>query len=291
MQPFGLECHHVTSASITAAHTRLLALLDRHVIPATFAFVAASTMTRDEVRARPSWFSGLRSRGVDWFAAFGAAFAETGGDGWLCPEAFERVARAGGHEIASHGFSHVILHPDHIGDAEFDAEFAKVRMVGAMKQVAFRTLVYPCNQIGFTHRLAAHGILAYRAALASEESRARRARMKRLLLEFNILEGCQSTGAAGRPAALPEGRYLSHRHGLRALVPSVLTRLKVQAMLDDAVRRDRVLHLYCHPQEFIANESHYALLEAVLRMVSDRVRDRSIEAMTQVDYYRQRLAT
>ena len=289
LEPFGIGCDHITRARLPDVYARLLEILDRHRVPGTFAFVAAFTLSRDQAEEHRELFEGLTWDGRDWFAPFREALRRNGGDGWLCPEALAMVAAAPAHEIASHSFCHLPLSESQVDRQTFDREMEKVRWTEALHGVASQTFVYPQNIIGHADRLSHWGFVAYRPPRPAEERSGTLARLGRYLDEINLWEPSQSSGKAGMPACLPEGRFINYRYGLRRKIPFGVTASKLRHMLDHAIRRGGVLHLYCHPHEFIRGDRQFELLDHLLGLVSERARNGEVRPCTQRQYYEQRL--
>jgi peptidoglycan/xylan/chitin deacetylase (PgdA/CDA1 family) len=148
---------------------RLLALLDRYEIPATWATVGHLMLegcTRHdgavhaEVMPRPdySWFP------KDWYVHDPCTSAIQS-PGWYAPDILEwiRGTRVR-HEIASHSFAHI-----YYGDPECNAAAARVDLTAAVAaasqcDVSLRSFVFPRNQVGHLDVLREQGIRAYRGA-------------------------------------------------------------------------------------------------------------------------------
>lgn len=273
----------LSSAALLGAYRELVGLLGRYRVAATFAFVAAFLLTPKEARRHADWFAAIPYRDGDWAAPFRAALAGDALDGWLCPEALEVVAADARHEIAAHGFSHVPLAEHLVGADTFEREMDLLRRLEQRRGLDSRTFVYPRNLVGYTARLAAWGFEAYRPMLALERAAGR---ARRLLAELDPREPPQGHGRAGVPLALPPGRFLNHRAGLRRLVPRRLTRAKLRQMLERAVRERQAVHLYSHPHNFLTGRGQFELLEELLAEVRARADAGTIEVMTQHQYAR-----
>jgi hypothetical protein len=285
---FGKDSGHITNERLIDAYARLIGALGKVRIPATFAFVAALVLSRDEARAHPEWFAPMKIRTSDWYTLFQQDLRRGSVEGWLCPELLDIVRRDPRHEIASHGFSHCTLADDDISDSDFDREMRQLRAVEMLKALAARTFVFPCNRVGHLDRLAAASFEAYRPARAAETRFGQHWRIIRLAEEFNLWERPPPDSGGGRPAPLPPGRYINGRAGLRRFVPISVTLRKIAFMLDAAIENGGAVHLYSHPHEFIACHHQFELFEAILELVAVRVRAGTLVAETQLDYLRRR---
>ncbi|MEQ1920683.1 MAG: polysaccharide deacetylase family protein, partial [Elusimicrobiota bacterium] len=137
------EHGRLTTAGLVAAYERLLALLDRHQVKATFAFVGAFAMSEDEARANLPLFTEVGPRAQRWMAPFMGDLQSRRTDGWFAPAAAAAVKRSGSHELGSHGFSHLPLVEGEIGLQDFDRELASLRKTTAFAGEKELTLVYP----------------------------------------------------------------------------------------------------------------------------------------------------
>ena len=97
----GLEAQ-LNNAALNDVYRRLLALLAQYDLPATFAFVAAHTLSPAESQAHPELLPPLTGPAQRWLTSSQQALDRGEVDGWLNPRALALVAAAGQHEIASH---------------------------------------------------------------------------------------------------------------------------------------------------------------------------------------------
>lgn len=145
---------------------RLLELLDRYRIPATWAIVGHLMLDRcapvdgikhpEIVRPEYSWFDG------DWFEDDPCTSSQQA-PLWYAPDLLELISDATvDHEIGSHGFSHIVAGDPGCSRACFDSELAAAVSAAASNGLTIESLVYPRNQIGHQDLLAEHGIRAYR---------------------------------------------------------------------------------------------------------------------------------
>jgi glycosyltransferase involved in cell wall biosynthesis/peptidoglycan/xylan/chitin deacetylase (PgdA/CDA1 family) len=214
----------LSNRSNSGAYTAILRVLERHGMRATFAFVGAFTLHPDELAAWRHYLPEERVGGRPWLEAFFAAERRGDFDGWLNPEPLRLVRAAGGHEIGTHGFSHLPLAEAVASAAVFDREIGAVCALARARGEAVHTLVYPGNQLGHTARLTSHGVQGYRDALDSTWRGPSR-RAANVLREFNLAEPAQPHATGGPVVAIPAGHILNFRHGLaRRLVPRAVTR-------------------------------------------------------------------
>lgn len=220
---------------------RLLALLDRFDVPATWAVVAHLMLDRCDGRhadhpAPPDWFE--RERGA-WADRPDLRFA---------PDLVAGVLAADpGHELAAHSFSHVLF-----GDSETTPEIAREEY-DRSREIAARwgrkvdSFVYPRNDVGHRDALVDCGFRAYRGPSPTPDGVRGVAdaaiRDRSLLVSPRIDE----YGLVSIPASLFafgfEGR-------LRSIAESVWTDpIVAQARrgIDRAAADEGVFHLWLHP--------------------------------------------
>ena len=268
-----LEEHgRLSSAALVATYERLLALLDRHRVKATFAFVGAFTMSEDEARANLPLFTKVGPRARRWLAPFMADLQSRRTDGWFAPAAAAAVKRSGPHEFGCHGFSHLPLIEGELGLQDFDLELASVRKTAAFTGENDLTLVYPRNQIGFSRELARHGFVGYRDTLAVLKHQ-RSPRWRHLFDEINPFPASQEHGGGDAAVArIPAGRMLNWRSGARGAIPIAWTARLWRKTIEDALRTGRIAHLWSHPHNFITGRDMFDLFDSVLKTAAPRIR-------------------
>ncbi|GAA4125011.1 polysaccharide deacetylase family protein [Knoellia locipacati] len=144
----------------------LLDILDEYDVPATWAtvghlFLEGCENVEGDVHpeiARPDypWLA------QDWFEDDPCAPA-TEDSRWYAPDLVREILeRRTRHEVASHGFSHLIVGDPGCSAEVFDSELAAARAAAEPYDVELRSFVYPRNSIGHQDVLRRHGYIAYR---------------------------------------------------------------------------------------------------------------------------------
>jgi peptidoglycan/xylan/chitin deacetylase (PgdA/CDA1 family) len=282
----GITEHHnrvITRDALVRAYERLIALLDLYQMPATFAFVMAFVLTGEERHLLSDSFGDVTVEDQNWMRHYREAEACGVLDGWFCPEALELVRARPQHEVGCHGFRHIPLAA--VARDEVMRELAAASKVAAIKQLKLETFIFPRNQVGHLDALASHGYVGYRAAPKA----ARNGRVTNLAREFNVFGRAQETPVPNRMVPIPSGYFLNWRSGLRRLVPPRATDLRWKSILEDAVRRDRVAHLWLHPHNIIDGPATFESLERVLAHVALLQGRRGLQVLTQATYCRQLL--
>ena len=79
-------------------------------------------MSIEEYQIHKDWFLDVYIDGKSWNQSFKQQASKENFDGWLNPEAFKIVERESKHEIAAHGFSHLLLSESIIEKSDFIEE-------------------------------------------------------------------------------------------------------------------------------------------------------------------------
>ena len=281
----GLRPYHhrdLTDRNLARAYRRLVELLARNDIPATFAFVMAFTLPKAEAQA----FAALDRDGNPqdpWLKHYWASLDAGLDEGWHVPEAFEQVREDGRHEIASHSFCHRPLGDDSLDGAGATSELVNAAAAARLKQVELKTLVFPRNQVGNLGAVKDAGYLGFRSRL--DRPGGWRGKAMALLEEFDTRAAPQQPLPDRQGLiAIPPGRFFNWRFGLRRLAPPPVTVTRWKRQLDRCVRDGGIVHLWLHPHNLITGPGTAAVLGDVLAHVA-RLRDRgSLEVLTQRAY-------
>ncbi|MFV0526926.1 MAG: hypothetical protein ACK5RL_20785 [Acidimicrobiales bacterium] len=230
---------------------RTLAVFDRYAIPATWAIVGHLMLDGcapvdgvkhpEIVRPDLAWFSG------DWFDADPCSTAELAPT-WYAPDLIGTIrAATTRHEIASHGFSHIVAGDPGCSRATFDSEIRAAMAAAARHGLTLRSLVHPRNRVGHTDVLVEHGFVAYRGRRPAPNRPPGAGR--------RAVDGLvDRLGSSERTIVRP------HREGpLWNLPATVLFDVdarprtwriwmrQVERRLDQAVRHGSLFHLWFHP--------------------------------------------
>lgn len=280
--------HHVrafTNKNLNGTYQRLVDLLDTYGLKATFAFVGAFVMSLEEYRQHSDWFRDVAVAGTNWLGRFKKDVDLGCCDGWLNPEALSIVRSAERHEIGSHGFTHLPLSESIITRQDFRREMEGVRNVAALKQIPFRTLVYPRNDTGYADELHSCGIVGYRERLLKPAAKFAAAR--NILREFNVLQSAHAARPADQVVRIPPGYFLNWRTGGRKRIPVAVTVQRWTHLISDAAKTGRVVHLWSHPWNFLDGRRQFELFERILQVAARYVSRGKLDNLTQLDFCRQ----
>lgn len=273
----------ITAARLRWAYRTLLEILDRHDIPATFAFVGLFASDREVFEElRPQLEASTPHR--TWLAPALAAIDNGSSDGWFLPETVEWVQAAGRHEIASHSLTHLPFDGKAVTTIEQRFELQGMKTWGDRHDVALETLVFPRNGIAGEQLLPDYGLLAFRDHHRSHPGAA--GRIDNLAREFNIRQRSEQRAAESVPIRIPAGFFLNWRHGVRKVVPRSVTRHRFRSILGDASTSGGVAHLWLHPHNLITGLHQVRLLDQVLGDVRGFADGNMLELKTQAEYAR-----
>jgi peptidoglycan/xylan/chitin deacetylase (PgdA/CDA1 family) len=277
--------HHVryfTSENLRRAYGDLLALFEKWEVPATFAFVMAFILAKEELGRYADLFEDVGDG--SWLRHFRRDAAASRFDGWFVPEALEMVRAADRHEIGCHGFSHLPLAKDLARPAEVRRELAAATEVARAKGIVPRTFVYPRNLVGHTGLLQEYGFVGYRTRPPGSSGRL--GRVRSALANFDLFTPSQPPArpAAGAITPIPSGYFLHWRHGIRRAVPAPVTVMRWRQILAHAVRHAGVAHLHLHPHNIIDGPGTLRILDQILAIVARHRERGGLELMTQDSY-------
>jgi len=276
--------HHTryfTNANITIAYDRLLSILSKWNIKATFAFVSLFTMSYDEYHEYRNLL-GDSAVFKAWLKYFHRDIKNRSYDGWFVPGLQERVVAEGLHEIASHGFCHIPFDEETITHEEAIRELRAVALVNKTRSVELRTFIYPRNIIGYKNVLSEMGYVGYRDALTSKQGPF--VKVNNILREFNLAQKCQIHPNSKPLITIPSGYFLNWRNGLRSVVPIAITIKRWKNIIDDAIKNNGVAHLWLHPHNLIDGKFQAEMLDEILRYVSIKLNSGALINHTQYDY-------
>lgn len=277
----------LTNQTITETYRKLLEHFNRWEIKATFAFVGAFSLSVDEYQEHRDCFVNYVIQGKSWLEPFHNDISKNCYDGWLNPEAFKLVDREPQHEISPHGFTHVPSGEKSISRQDFCQELLALKKITSFKNRTGMTYIYPRNQIGYLDELEKAGYVGYRDILIKPRfSHPLLEKMRWFANELNLYSSAQSQSKFnyGSIICIPSGYIINHRFGIREKIPISLTIKRWRNIIDDAVKNNKVVHLYTHPHNFITGDNMFYLLDNILSMIYNSMRRNEIKNVTQKEY-------
>ena len=210
---------------------RLVETLDRHDMPATWAFVAA-LLDPLAATARP----GPQSA-------------------WYAPDVIDRIRAAKTrHDFGSHGGHHRYF--DTMSGQEADEELSYAADIHRRHGLPFTSFVFPRNKVAGIERLASHGLKVYRGTDPAWHQ-AIRNRNQALGRAANLVDKMLPITPVtvraerdGPMANLPGSMLLIGRNGVRRMISPAIVRRKLRAGLQRAAESGGTFHLWFHPSNF-----------------------------------------
>lgn len=278
------DTHHrlLTDESLAKVYRDLVAMLGRHQMPATFAFVMAFLLDEAERRIFAEELA-ARDEEDRWMVDVGRGQA-AGPQGWFLPAALTAIKAAGIHEIACHGFCHRSLGEGELSLEGALRELSMAERVARLKGIRLQTLVFPRNRVGNLQAVRDQGYVGYR--LRQPLNGRVPAKLANLAQELDMFPAAEDAAlpAPGELVAIPHGYFFNWRYGSRRLVPPAVTVRRWRNLLDCAANEGKVAHLWLHPHNFITGPSTWQPFEAVLAHAQTLFRQGRLELLTQVDY-------
>lgn len=278
--------HHrlLTDRALAEVYDRIVALLARYDLPATFAYVMAFTLTEAERRELAPLLVRQETKKDAWLSHYWAAEEQGLVEGWFQPHALDVVREDGRHEIACHGFCHRPLGDNSLSAADAETELEAAATVARMKGVDLKTLIFPRNEVGHLALVRKSGFIGYREKLRRPSGVLGRA--ARVAEEFNIWAGPQEAKkpVGGDMVEIPPGYFFNWRFGVRKRVPLGVTVARWKKLLDRAARHGGVAHLWLHPHNLITGPDTAESLAAVIAYAAALRAGGKLEVMTQEQF-------
>lgn len=271
---------YIKGNDLRDAYRRILILLQRYEVPATFGIVSALCLAPHELKDHIEAIPSLTYCGQDWLLPIRRDIRSNRYDGWAHPEILEMLASESRHELCSHGGFHVPYDELNTPEDSVRADLALVAEVKQKMQVTLQNIILPRNIIGYKELLRLAGFEGYRDIDVREANIGFVNRLKRLSHEFisGDIEDMLPCGDAGNydaPFPLSPAKFLNARIGIRNIVPNDVTLWRVRKFIDYAISSDLRVHFYTHPHNFIRDKGMFYKFEKLLSLIS-RQRDAGV---------------
>ena len=268
--------------SIVGIYKKIISLHEAYQIQATFAFVGAFASTKsdfDDVRkdyqkaiAINNWCANLDS--------LGCKFSEKD---IHIPELVDMVKLSKvDHEIASHGYSHVIMDKD-FDELSLKCELEGIKKFSDSKNLNISTLIFPRNVINYKFLEKADYIDGFRAQPKQIASHKIIKRAFSLLKEFWPFCRSENIKMHDAKTIIPGEFFINWRSGLRRFVPIWLTIFRFRMALNHACNHDGIVHIWSHPHNLLTGKDQLKLLSGMLSVVNEYRSNGSLKVLTQKD--------
>jgi hypothetical protein len=274
----------LTNKNLNVAYERIISILKKHQIKASFAFVGAFTISPSCFNSNKSLFLNHPSKEYvnKWLSKFYEDISRNNFDGWLNPDCINIVAKANCHEIAYHGFTHVPINSQFISEEGFRHEL-ECKKINDLFDRQDLTFVYPRNIVGFATLPIEYGFIGYRKAYSDKKNLTKQ-NIQLFFDEINLKLPPQEHANLEQYVGIPSGFFLNWRYGLRSKITIEKTVKRWSKLLDKAINTNKVVHLWTHPHNFIDGSNMYELLDCILEIVAERKLTTNLVNLTQSDY-------
>ncbi|HHT66587.1 MAG: hypothetical protein ACOX25_02700 [Caldicoprobacterales bacterium] len=267
--------------------SRLLGLLERYQIKATFAFVghlmlekcspAQGKKHENVVRPRFSWYD------KDWFTEDPAANIREAPI-WYGTDILHQILRAQPeHEIACHSFSHIIYGDPGCSEACAESDLAACVETAKSHGIILSTFIYPRNSIGHRPLLKKYGFTAYRGKGNEWYNSVKSRRLHQIChLADEFLRIGPGTSLPyideyGLCNTAGNMLYLS-RSGFRRLIPVSSRVRKAIKGIDRAIDRGEIFHLWFHPHNLASDPDGLLFgLDQIFAYVRRKIDDEELD--------------
>jgi hypothetical protein len=272
----GPQHDFITERKLEKVYERIIEVFALYEIEATFAFVGAFTLRPEDRAEFLTHMPDSSYEGKPWTRHYRQADRDGKTDGWFCPAALDMAIDAG-HEIGSHGFSHIPFDDLATPDVDLDTDVALAVEAASRRGLSPKTFVYPRNRVGRPDILGRHGFVGYRA-----QPSAKGGRLGSLLSEIDVFTGAQPLrpAAPGDLSEIPSGYFLNWQFGARRLAPMAISKARWRSILRSAARTAGVAHLWFHPHNFLSGPRTERLLLGILADVAKLREAGDIEVVT-----------
>lgn len=257
----------------------LCRLFDTYDAPVTWALVmhmlADCSGLHDEEEPNFDW--------IDSWYERAPCSSDVEKDLWYAPDVLERIRAADvDHELAVHGYSHVILGAPGCTRTAATAEIRRATAIADEFDVEAETFIFPRNRIGHLDVLGEFGFRFYRGLDARWYERALPRQLRRLY-RFGD-EFTKRTPPTVTPRTrsgmieLPGSQILRPNDGYWTYTPPGSQVERAKKGLDRAVERGEIFHLWFHPFNFGSDpEAHLDVFERILAYAAELRRTDGLE--------------
>jgi peptidoglycan/xylan/chitin deacetylase (PgdA/CDA1 family) len=266
---------------------RLIALLDEYEVRSTWAIVGhlflepGESPPADLLRPRYAWSDSPQivelpdPEHPDWYYA---------------RDTIEMIRHARvEHEIATHTYTHAIAADPAVTPEIWSSQLAACAKLHKANGLPFRSLVYPWNKVAYTEGLAGHGLATFRGRERSwyESLPGRWMRAGHLLHRALSLPAPTYAARDLLPANgvidIPASQLLMPYDGIRRFIPTSLRVAQARRAMREAVRRDRLFHLWFHPFNLGSSPEMFVALERILEAVTEHRNRRGLRVVTMAE--------
>ena len=269
--------NQLTDDNLTEAYKYILDTLKRYNIPSSFAFVGGMTESKDNFLSKAEQLLTNKNHEKWLLPIFKAA--QDKDEGWFLPHILDLCRRDKMHEIASHGYTHIPF--GNLSIEEVNLEMQLIQDWSKSKEINCKTIIYPRNEIRFNELLISYNIYLYRNSPNLFHKKYFPKYINTCFEEFNIFKKSESLNLA---KGLPGGVFINWKYGPRRLIPNLISSIRYESILNDAVKKKNVAHFWTHPHNFITAPDSKIIFEKLCKSIKRKVDASQLIVKRQVDF-------
>lgn len=269
--------NQLTDDNLTEVYKYILDTLKKYNIPSSFAFVGGMTESKDNFLSKAEQLLTNKNHEKWLLPIFKAA--QDKDEGWFLPHILDLCRRDEMHEIASHGYTHIPF--GNLSIEEVNLEMQLIQDWSKSKEINCKTIIYPRNEIRFNELLINYNIYLYRNSPNLFHKKYFPKYINTCLEEFNIFKKSESLNLA---KGLPGGVFINWKYGPRRLIPNLISSIRYESILNDAVKKKNVAHFWTHPHNFITAPDSKIIFEKLCKSIKRKVDASQLIVKRQVDF-------
>ena len=242
----------------------ILSVLEMNNLKATFGFVGALLESEIEFRKKVENFE-LGPEHKLWIKKFFKKY-ENNAEGYFLP-GIKDLFKDNKHELATHGYCHIPFNLLSEEEAIQELLLVKSQMLDA--GIFYSSIIYPRNKIAHTEILRKYGIKRYRGLPNHLNSKFLPTKLNYLIESLNLYKKAESLNKD----FVPGGVMIHWFHGYRKLIPLSVSYKKYDSMLKDAIKNNKVAHLWLHPHNLITSSQTKSMFVDLCEKISDMMNE------------------
>lgn len=263
-------------------YQELLKIHEEYQLNATFAFVGAFIMSSDEFASHVSEHPNAK-QAIEWLESIISKENKFKEEDLFIPDLIKLIKNSNlDHEIASHGFSHVIM-DNNIDQSSIKFEIEGISKTAQKHEIDIETIIFPRNIVNYNFLMRANFIKAFRDAPYNPFKIKFFKRAYSLIKEFSPITKSQQLNTVHKKIVIPGDFFINWRSGARKLIPISLTVSRFRRAIKHAIKNDGIVHIWLHPHNLATGDNQFILLKKLLDEVKYFSTRGPLEVITQRD--------
>lgn len=284
----GLQKYPYLKEGLSSCYDKLLESLENHKVRATFAFVGAMGLSREEFGALnlpPLKEAYLRRHKLCYEES------EEYPELYFSPQTIEKVCASSiDHEIGSHSFSHIRFdHPymdAHVAQFEWDTSY---QVLSKFKEDV-RSFVFPENRVGHVESFYKSPFSIYRSRDRYWYSSLSQQKLLHFLdqsITSSPYSVSREKDTHGNNCVSGSQMFLAY-DGVRSCIPDFIRFKKVKNGIDKAIESSQVFHWWFHPWNLASSPRMFEVFAKVLEYVAKKRDEGLLDIVTMGDLSHER---